>query len=216
MTFCILELGHQTYSKAGCHSVHFLRQVSLKTTSTALCGHDWPGEGRRGVEVLDLCSEQSWEKLDLSFWAADDLRISLNLSKLSGHEGPEQPGQEQVGSCHHFFGWLAQHLWIRENSFQTIYSEDTENCPEPQLEPGCKTDHVATRSYWVYYDQMALVMSYQHCCSGAPAVDKGAANHTHPALIREEAGGCSVLRRDAGKKLCTPEQLIPARKIRGK
>lgn len=63
--------------------------------------------------------------------------------------------------------------------------------------------------YLVFYEQMALVMSYQHCQSGTPVVDKGAADHTHRVLRREHAGGCCVFSGDLGGKLCKTERLIP-------
>lgn len=90
--------------QTGWDCIHFLLEFALKTTNTAPCALQWPVEGSRGVEVLDFRGEEGWEKLALSFWAAEDLRSELNLSKLSGHEGPEQPGQEQAGRSRRFSG----------------------------------------------------------------------------------------------------------------
>lgn len=50
-----------------------------------------------------------------------------------------------------------------------------------------------SRSYLVFYDQTALVRSYQPYHSGTPVLDKGAADHTHRAPNQEPVGGCSVL-----------------------
>lgn len=74
-------------------------------------------------------------------------------------------------------------------SFQRLFLtiEDTDQGHGPQLAPG------HTQEQRVFYDQMALVMSYQHCHSGTSVVDKGASDHTRRVLSREQAGVCSVL-----------------------
>lgn len=114
----------QTYAGVDRDSRH-LRDIFLKTTSTAPCGLEWPVAGSRRVEVVDLCSEEGWETLLQSFWLAEALRNLLNLSKLSGREGHEQQRQVQAGRSQHFSGWLAQDLSIRGRVFFKDYFYST-------------------------------------------------------------------------------------------
>lgn len=188
----------QTYAGVDRDSRH-LRDIFLKTTSTAPCGLEWPVAGSRRVEVVDLCSEEGWETLLQSFWLAEALRNLLNLSKLSGREGHEQQRQVQAGRSQHFSGWLAQDLSIRGRVFfkDYFYSTLSKALGHSWIKDALQTNEPGGGLFSFLW------------ADGTPVVDKGAADHTHRVLRREHAGGCCVFSGDLGGKLCKTERLIP-------